>query len=149
MKIASQGAQYAISAIIALSKTAFEGATSAAKLAQSLDCPAAYLSQLLSKLIPVGVVKSQRGLNGGVYLAKAPGDISVYEVIVAIDGDEFFTSCFMGIEGCGCIEPCPFHHFWSVQRETIKTWLQQTTFEDAEQAMSHAWFSQRLSFTNG
>ena len=149
MKLASQGAQYAISAIIALSKQREADVVSAAKLAQALDCPAAYLSQLLSKLIPVGILKSQRGLNGGVYLAKPLEEISVYEVIVAIDGDEFFTSCFMGIEGCGRIEPCPFHSFWSIEREKIKEWLIETSFEDAEKAMTQAWFAKRLSFTNG
>ena len=149
MKLASQGAQYAISAIIALSKHTSADVVSASKLAQALDCPAAYLSQLLAKLIPVGILKSQRGLNGGVYLAKPLDEISVYDVIITIDGDEFFTSCFMGIKGCGEIEPCPFHSFWSIERQKIKEWLQQTSFEDAEKAMTQTWFSQRLSFTNG
>ncbi len=148
MKLVSQGAQYAISAVIALSKREQGKAVSASELAKTLDCPAAYLSQLLSKLKKPGILKSQRGLNGGVLLAKPVDKITVYEVIVAIDGSEFFTSCFMGIEGCGKIEPCPFHYFWSDQRERIKNWLESTTFEDAEQAMSQAWFEQRLTFTS-
>lgn len=147
MKLVSQGAQYAISAIIALSKNPKGGAVSAAELAKALDCPAAYLSQLLAKLKPVGILKSQRGLNGGVYLAKKPGEISVYEVIIAIDGDEFFRNCFMGIDGCGHIEPCPFHHFWSVQREKIKQWLMKTNFNNVEKEMTQAWFEQQLRFT--
>jgi Rrf2 family protein len=146
MKLVSQGAQYAISAIIALSKKEQGKAVSAADLAKALDCPAAYLSQLLSKLKKPGILKSQRGLNGGVLLAKPVNKISIYDVVVAIDGDDFFTSCFMGIEGCGKIEPCPFHNFWSTQRERIKNWLESTTFDDAEQAMSQAWFEQQLSF---
>ena len=147
MKLVSQGAQYAISAIIALSKNPQGGAVSASQLAKSLDCPAAYLSQLLAKLKPPGVLKSQRGLNGGVYLARPLKEISIYEVIVAIDGDEFFSHCFMGIEGCGHIEPCPFHNFWSVQRNKIKEWLQNTNFEDADAAMTQAWFEKQLSFS--
>ena len=103
MKLASQGAQYAISAIIAISKHKND-VISASELSHSLNCPAAYLSQILAKLKAPGILKSQRGLNGGVYLAKALEDISVYDVIAAIDGETFFSTCFMGIEGCGHIE---------------------------------------------
>lgn len=148
MKLVSQGAQYAISAIIAISKHPND-VISASELSRSLDCPAAYLSQILSKLKAPGILNSQRGLNGGVYLARPLENISVYDIIAAIDGEAFFSTCFMGIEGCGHIEPCPFHNFWSLQRENIKQWLQQTSFADAESLMSQAWFNERLSFTNG
>ena len=106
MKLVSQGAQYAISAIIAISKHEND-VISASELSRSLNCPAAYLSQILSKLKAPGILKSQRGLNGGVYLAKSLEKISIYDVVSAIDGEEFFNLCFMGIEGCGHIEPCP------------------------------------------
>ena len=148
MKLVSQGAQYAISAIIAISKHPND-VLSASELSRSLNCPAAYLSQILAKLKAPGILNSQRGLNGGVYLAKPLEEVFVYDVIAAIDGEAFFSTCFMGIEGCGHIEPCPFHNFWSVEREKIKTWLQQTSFAETEKVMSQAWFSERLSFTSG
>ncbi|MBO6794216.1 MAG: Rrf2 family transcriptional regulator [Balneolaceae bacterium] len=148
MKLVSQGAQYAISAIIAISKHEND-VISASELSRSLNCPAAYLSQILSKLKAPGILKSQRGLNGGVYLAKPLNEISIYDVVSAIDGEEFFNLCFMGIDGCGHIEPCPFHFFWSQQRENIKDWLSATTFEDAEKLMTQAWFEERLSFSSG
>jgi len=146
MKLVSQGAQYAISAIIALSKQE-SSVISAAELSRQLRCPAAYLSQILSKLKAPGILGSQRGLNGGVYLAKSLDDITVYDVITAIDSDEFFSTCFMGIKGCGHIEPCPFHNFWSVEREKIKKWLQSTTFSDTDRLMSNKWFDERLFFS--
>lgn len=148
MKFISQGTQYAISAIIAISKHPSD-IISAAELARSLQCPAAYLSQILAKLKPPGILNSQRGLKGGVYLTKALHNISIYEVIAAIDGEVFFSSCFMGIQGCGNIEPCPFHTFWATERDKIKEWLQETTFENVDANMTQAWFEQRLSFVTG
>ncbi len=148
MKLVSQGAQYAISAIIAISKHP-DDVISASELSRSLNCPAAYLSQILAKLKAPGILGSQRGLNGGVFLARPLKDISVYDVIAAIDGEVFFSSCFMGIDGCGHIEPCPFHNFWSVKRGEIQQWLKSTSFADADKVMSQAWFNERLSFTNG
>lgn len=146
-KFISQGAQYAISAVIALSKQPEGQTVSAADLAKPLNCPAAYLSQILSKLKPSGILKSQRGLNGGVYLAKRPQDITLWEVIEAIDGTVFFSRCFLGIEGCGSIEPCPFHEFWSKERTKIQEWLMNTNFAEVEEAMSDAWFDLRLQFS--
>jgi Rrf2 family protein len=148
MRLISQGAQYAISAIIAISKHTEGGPISATYLSKSLDCPTAYLSQVLAKLKKPGILKSQRGLNGGVYLAKPVDKITMMDVIAAIDGTEFFDKCFMGIEGCGKIEPCPFHEFWSVERKKIEKWLRETTFEQVDQNMTQIWFDQRLQFSN-
>lgn len=149
MRLISQGAQYAISAIIAISKNTDGGAVSASYLSKSLNCPTAYLSQVLAKLKEPGILKSQRGLNGGVYLAKPVSEISMMDVIAAIDGTEFFDKCFMGIEGCGHIEPCPFHEFWSVERKKIEQWLIETTFDQVDDRMSQKWFDLRLQFSNG
>jgi len=148
MRLISQGAQYAISAIIAISKHTEDGAVSASYLSKSLNCPTAYLSQILAKLKEPGILKSQRGLKGGVYLAKSAGEITMMDVIAAIDGTEFFDKCFMGIEGCGNIEPCPFHAFWSVERKRIEKWLKKTTFEQVDQNMTQTWFDLRLQFSN-
>lgn len=147
MKLLSQGAQYAISAVIALSRQPEGMTVSAAELAKPLNCPAAYLSQILSKLKPAGILKSQRGLGGGVYLARTPGEISLMEVIDAVDGSDFFTSCFLGIEGCGHIEPCPFHEFWSEERTKIQNWLKRTTFDEVDKSMSNNWFDLRLKYS--
>lgn len=147
MKLISQGAQYAISAIITLAKQPKGATVSAAALAKPLNCPAAYLSQLLAKLKPAGIVKSKRGMNGGVYLARVPGQITLIEVIDAIDGTDFFKQCFLGIEGCGHIEPCPFHEFWSRERTNIQQWLTETTFAEVEKAMTDNWFNLRLQFS--
>lgn len=149
MRLISQGAQYAISAIIAISKQTEDGAVSATYLSKSLNCPAAYLSQILAKLKKPGILKSQRGLNGGVYLAKDIDSITMMDIIAAIDGTEFFDKCFMGIEGCGHIEPCPFHDFWSIERKKIQQWLENTTFSEVDEKMTQAWFDLRLQFSNG
>ncbi len=146
MQLLSNGSQYAISALIALSRQESGKAVSAAELAKPLKCPAAYLSQTLAKLTPSGIVETRRGLNGGVFLLKPPAAITIYEVVSVIDGQEFFESCLLGIRGCGHIEPCPFHHFWSQNRSKIRQWMMDTTIADASDNMSDQWFNLRLRF---
>ena len=147
MQFLSQSAQYAISALIVLSREEQGKTVSAADLARPLHCPAAYLSQTLAKLIPAGIVDSRRGLNGGVYLVRKPGEITLLEVVDAIDGADFWERCFLGIAGCGEIEPCPFHKVWKEQRRQTHEWLSMTTFADINQSMTEAWFNLRLRFT--
>jgi len=147
MQFLSQSAQYAISALIVLSREEQGKAVSAAELARPLHCPAAYLSQTLARLIPAGIVDSRRGLNGGVYLLRKPAEITLLEVVETIDGPDFWDRCFLGIAGCGDIEPCPFHMVWKQQRLQIREWLNATTFAEINQSMSEAWFNLRLRFT--
>lgn len=149
MRLISQGAQYAISAIIAISKYEDNRVVSASELSKSLNCPTAYLSQILAKLKEPGILHSQRGSKGGVYLAKPTDQITMMEVIDAIDGSEFFQKCFMGIDGCGEVEPCPFHEFWSAERNKIQQWLESTTFAKVNENMTNAWFNERLQFSSG
>ena len=146
MRLVSQGAQYAILTIIAISKHSND-VILAFKLSISLNCTVAYLSQILSKLKATGILNSQRGLNGGVYLPKPLEEVSIYDVVSAIDGEPFFSTCFMGIENCGHIEPCAFHTFWATRQEEIKKWLQTTSFAEAEGIMAQTWFDERLSFS--
>lgn len=147
MQLLSHGSQYAVSALIALARQEPGKAVSAAELAKPLHCPAAYLSQTLAKLTPHGIIETRRGLNGGVYLLKSASAITLYQVVSIIDGEEFFESCLLGIRGCGHIEPCPFHHFWSKHRNQIREWMQATTIDDASRNMSDQWFDLRLRFS--
>jgi Rrf2 family protein len=146
MQLLSNAAQYAISALVAMARESDGRAVSAADLARPLNCPAAYLSQTLTKLTPHGIVATRRGLNGGVYLLRHPREITLYEIVRILDGEEFFESCLLGIRGCGHIEPCPFHYFWSQNRNRIRDWMQATTIADASEEMSEEWFDLRLRF---
>lgn len=148
MQLLSQSAQYAVSAVIALARQPNNNAISAADLAGPLNCPAAYLSQVLAKLRPSGIIESRRGLKGGVFLAKSVDRITLYDIVTAIDGEEFFERCILGIKGCGTVEPCPFHEIWSVKRNEIQTWLSNTTISDTLENLTDAWFDLRLKFNH-
>lgn len=146
MQFLSQASQYAISAIMSLAREHEGVAIPAAELARPIHCPAAYLSQTLAKLIPCGIIGSKRGLNGGVTLARDPNDIYLYDIVSCLDGDQIFKSCLLGIEGCGDIEPCPFHDFWSRERDAIQAYFQTTSISQAINGTSDEWFTENLRF---
>jgi Rrf2 family protein len=148
MHFLTQASQYAISAIMTLAREPEGIAFPAAELAKPIHCPAAYLSQTLAKLIPCGIIGSKRGLNGGVMLARKTDEIFLYEIISCLDGESFFNSCFLGLKQCDDIEPCPFHSFWTQEREHIQEYLQTTSIADALDGTSPEWFEDHLKYNH-
>lgn len=146
MQLLSLGAQYVVTALIVLGKKPVGEAVSAAELAKPLNSPATYLSQMLAKLNTSGIVGSKRGINGGVYLEKNPADIRLIDIVKEIDGDSFFSECFLGVKGCGHSEPCPFHYEWGQMRGDIMNWLIDTTLEDLCNQATDSWMDERLNF---
>ncbi len=76
-----------------LAEHADRGACSAKDVADSYRIPQELLAKILQRLVKSGLLKSQHGTHGGYVLARDAKSISAYEVIRAIDGPLFITSC--------------------------------------------------------
>ena len=76
-----------------LAEHADRGACSAKDVADSYRIPQELLAKVLQRLVKAGLLRSQHGTNGGYTLARDAKTISAYEVIRAIDGPLFITSC--------------------------------------------------------
>jgi Rrf2 family protein len=69
------------------------GACSAKDVAEAYHIPPEALAKILQRLVKAGLLQSQHGINGGYTLAREAGTITAFEVIRAIDGPLFITSC--------------------------------------------------------
>ena len=76
-----------------LAEYAHQGARSAKDVADAYGIPQEALAKILQRLVKAGLLKSQHGTNGGYTLARDASRISAFEVIRAIDGPLFITSC--------------------------------------------------------
>src|SRR6202163_3308861 len=76
-----------------LAEHAEQGACSAKDVADSYHIPHEALAKILQRLAKAGLLHSQHGTNGGYTLARDPRTITAFEVIRAIDGPLFITSC--------------------------------------------------------
>jgi Rrf2 family protein len=81
----SARADYALRAAIELAASG-EGHVTAEQLAKAQQIPAKFLEAILTQLRRAGLVRSQRGPDGGFWLARPAGDISLADIIRAIDG---------------------------------------------------------------
>jgi len=99
-------ADYGLMAMKHLAEHAQEGACSAKDIAASYGIPPEALAKILQRLVKAGLLHSQHGTNGGYVLARSAETISAFEVIRAIDGPLFITSCSSATEDCEQSDRC-------------------------------------------
>src|SRR6266481_7957023 len=99
-------ADYGLMAMKHLAEHSADGACSAKDVAESYGIPPEALAKILQKLAKAGLLHSQHGINGGYVLARAAHTISAFEVIQAIDGPLFITSCVTVRGECDQTERC-------------------------------------------
>ncbi|HZL67063.1 MAG TPA: Rrf2 family transcriptional regulator [Candidatus Limnocylindrales bacterium] len=99
-------ADYGLIAMRHLAEHADLGSRSAKDLAEMYSIPQEALAKILQRLTKAGLLISQYGTNGGYTLARNPRQISAFEVIRAIDGPLFITSCSSATEDCDQSDRC-------------------------------------------
>ena len=89
-----------------------------------------YLAKIVNQLAHDGLVVAKRGYHGGIALARPPGDISLLEIVTAVDGETWTTVCLFGLEKCPAKGQCPAHDRWNEIREKLTDILRKTTLAD-------------------
>jgi Rrf2 family protein len=102
----SQTAEYALRAIVYLADQ--DGPQTSQQIAQVTRVPAGYLAKVMQGLARAGLVHSQRGLHGGFTLVKAADELTVWEVVEAVDPIQRIRSCPLGLKSHGA-NLCPMH----------------------------------------
>lgn len=103
----SQTVEYALRAVVYLAGQA-PSARTTDQVAAATRVPKAYLSKVLQALVRGGVVHSQRGIGGGMTLVKAPAELTILEVVNAVDPIQRIRTCPLGLESHGA-SLCPLH----------------------------------------
>jgi len=124
----SQTVEYALRAVVHLAGEAPQPWTVEA-IAQATHVPQAYLAKVLQSLVQAGVVRSQRGLHGGIALAKSPEDLSVLEVVNAVDPIRRIAECPLGLNGHG-ERLCPLHRRLDNALEMVEKAFADTTLRE-------------------
>lgn len=102
-------------------------------LSEKLDISFHFLTKILQQLTAADLLESHKGPKGGVRLSRPSDRITLFDIIVAIDGIDLFTECVLGLPGCGTEKPCPMHELWADKREDIKKIMQTTTIRQMAQ----------------
>lgn len=100
------------------------------EISAATDIPSPYLAKIVNTLARKGFVVTQRGIGGGVALARPPEKVTLFELCVAFDDPLVQKRCMLGTAECSDERACPAHHFWSPHRERTVEFLKQTTLLD-------------------
>ena len=99
-------------------------------IADHADVPQAYLAKIVKKLNDSNIVSSKRGSHGGIWLARPAKLISLLDVCVALDGEDFLGSCLLGSGYCAGKRVCPTQKFWEKNKELIRKELDRIKLSD-------------------
>jgi len=100
-------------------------------LAQDSGVPLPTVAKVLKDLVREGVLVSERGAHGGYRLARAPGDISVLEIVRALEGPVSLTACVDGTEGnCDVESLCPMRGNWDRVNHAIRAALESVSLAE-------------------
>lgn len=127
MQITRQ-ADYAIRAVLYISKQAGNQRAATSQIAQAQHIPPSFLAKIISQLSIAGLLQTSRGARGGVVLAKAPQEISLLDVVEAIDGPIALNECVNDEHACNFGDDCPLRPIWCSAQEDLVQRLRDTDF---------------------
>jgi Rrf2 family protein len=125
----SRRTDYGVRVILDLASQSGEVRASTQEIADRQSIPAPFLAKIISQLSLSGLVTTFRGAGGGVSLARPPSEISLLQVIEALDGPVRLNRCVIEPSACPRDEFCPVHHVWAKAQVDLTDLLGSTTFD--------------------
>jgi Rrf2 family protein len=128
MQITRQ-ADYAIRAVRYLAKQAPDKRSATSTVAREMKIPPSFLAKIISQLSIAGLLQTSRGARGGVVLARPAGEISMLDVVEAIDGPIRLNECVGDPANCEFSDDCLVHPIWREVQESMVKRLSETRFD--------------------
>jgi Rrf2 family protein len=128
MQITRQ-ADYAVRAVLYLAQLGPEQRAATSQIAQEKQIPPSFLAKIVSQLSVAGLLQTSRGARGGVSLARAPQDISILEVVEAIDGPILLNECVASKGVCTFGDTCVMRPLWCDAQAELVGRLKSTTLD--------------------
>lgn len=128
----SKACEYGIKASIFIATKSYEGKrVSPKEIALEIDSPHAFTAKILQALVKHDIVNSIKGAHGGFEISRIDiSKIKLAQIVNAIDGDNIYNACGLGLQTCDENHPCPVHDKFKGVREELKALLENTSLEE-------------------
>jgi Rrf2 family protein len=127
MQITRQ-ADYALRAMLYLARLESDVRAATSQIADEQKIPPSFLAKIISQLSIAGLINTSRGAHGGVSLSRPAAEISLLDVVEAIDGPISLNVCAHSAEACPFGEDCPIQPIWHEAQIELVNRLKSTTF---------------------
>lgn len=99
-------------------------------IASAIDSPPFFTSKILQSLVRQNIISSTKGPKGGFYIDKKSKPIILYDLIIAVEGPDFFDKCLLGLNKCSEKNPCPLHKYFKKHKEELKQLFKKKSVSD-------------------
>ena len=128
--IFSSSTEYAIRGLSELAARNASGPVMLDELVGGTGLPRDFLAKIFQKLVHAGLLTSTKGRGGGFALARPDHEITIMNIVEAIEGPGAFDGCVVGMEACNDHMPCAQHDLYKPIRQRLKAYVQTTTLAD-------------------
>lgn len=127
----SKACEYGIKAMIFIAQAGERGRlVSLKEIARETNSPVAFTAKILQTLSREGLLVSSKGAAGGFQLAGSARMVNLAQIVRAVDGEQVFTACGLGLEKCNASKPCPVHFKFARVRDQLAEMLHTTHLEE-------------------
>jgi len=134
--IYSRSAEYAIRAFVHLAQVPDGRFAMVKQIAEEEEIPSHFLAKILQQLARKGLLRSSKGPTGGFSLRQSPDEVSLLNIVEALDGLQEYQRCASGLAECNDDMPCGMHESWKALRSRIIEYLEGTTIADVAVALA-------------
>ncbi|MFB9052784.1 RrF2 family transcriptional regulator [Formosa undariae] len=127
----SKACEYGIRASIFIALNSLEERrVSPKEIAKEINSPEAFTAKILQALARNNVINSIKGAHGGFEITKSKiKTIKLADIVNAIDGDNIYKGCGLGLHECNEDKPCPMHDKFKSVRDQLREMLESTDLE--------------------
>jgi Rrf2 family protein len=129
MQVTREG-DYGIRSVLYLARQPLKKISYVNEISEEYKIPRSFLAKILQKLVKAKIVRSYRGVKGGFSLAKPAREISVLDVLEAIEGRLSLNLCIGDKKKCTFSRHCPTHLLWMTVQARVADTLQKANFEE-------------------
>lgn len=98
--------------------------------AEQVDVPYSFARTIQHSLARAGIIKSVRGVSGGMSLNVDPADITLLDLVEAVQGPLVANDCTASGASCGRMDACCYHPIWSGAQELLRSYLSSVSLDD-------------------
>lgn len=122
--------EYAIRALVYVYLQNIKGKRPGYKeISKEIDSPEHFTAKVLQNLARAKLVSSMKGRGGGFFYDEPTKPITLFKVIEAVEGKEFFSKCGFGLKRCDSNNPCPLHNDYAPVRDSFFKMVNENTIQ--------------------
>ena len=98
--------------------------------AEQVDVPYSFARSIQHGLVQAGIIESLRGVRGGMRLRVDPKEVTIRQIVEAVQGPLVMNDCTVEDGVCGRMDTCCYHPIWAGAQEVLRSYLDSVTLDD-------------------